>query len=258
MKDDAPSLTALGVSLARSRLERPSTPTGDPSAEARLEQALLQGFEPSNWERERERGDRFWRWVTSRTEFMDGAVLQAIEEGVTQVVVLGAGYDGRALRFRAPGVRFFEVDHPATQADKRRRLDAVDASTDGITFVAADFTEDDLEDRLAAAGHDARARSLFVCEGVLRYLPEHSFHALLRASAARAAPGSVLAASISTAADRSEVRPGPPDEPVLTVPPRDVALEWVAAAGWTVESVVDVDGNPAGAPRGRLLVRAHP
>jgi methyltransferase (TIGR00027 family) len=255
MRDDAPSLTARGVAIVRSRLDRPSTPTGDPAAEARLEQSLLEGFEPRR--RDRDRGVEFYGWLAARTRFFDDIVLAEIRDGATQVVLLGAGYDGRALRFRTPGVRFFEVDHPATQADKRRRLDAVDAPTGGITFVAADFTEDAVDDALAGAGHDAGTRSLFVCEGVLRYLPEHSFHSLLRASAARAAPGSVLAASISTAADLSEVRPGPPDEPVLTVPTRAVALEWVAAAGWSVDSVEDADDNPPGSSGGRLLVRGR-
>jgi methyltransferase (TIGR00027 family) len=255
VKDDSPSLTARGVAIVRSRLDRPSTATGDPGTEARLEQSLLEGFEPRR--RDRDRADSFFGWLEARTRFFDAAILAAIDDGITQVVLLGAGYDGRAFRFRAPGVRFFEVDHPATQADKRARLDAIGASTAGITFVAADFTDDDLDTVLGRAGQDATVRSLFVCEGVLRYLPEHSFHALLRASAARAAPGSRFAASIATAAAVSEVPPGPPDEPVLTVPPRAVALEWVAAAGWSVDEVDDADGNPAGAPRGRLLVRAH-
>jgi hypothetical protein len=79
-------------------------------------------------------------------------VLGAIVRGVTQVVILGAGYDGRALRFPTPGVRFFEVDHPATQADKRDRLALLDVVTEGISFIAADFTEPGLDQRLADAG----------------------------------------------------------------------------------------------------------
>jgi hypothetical protein len=47
--------------------------------------------------------------------------VSALEAGIDQVVVVGAGYDGRALRYSRPGVRWFEVDHPDTQADKRER-----------------------------------------------------------------------------------------------------------------------------------------
>jgi hypothetical protein len=69
--------------------------------------------------------------IIARTRFFDGRVLAAISAGTGQVVILGAGYDDRALRFRSPGVRFFELDHPATQADKARRLRALRAAKPG-------------------------------------------------------------------------------------------------------------------------------
>ena len=65
--------------------------------------------------------------LAARTRFFDERVLEAISDGIGQVVILGAGYDDRALRFRSPGVRFFELDHPATQADKARRLRVIKA-----------------------------------------------------------------------------------------------------------------------------------
>ena len=40
-----------------------------------------------------------------------------------KVIIVGAGYDGRAIRYARPGVRWFEVDHPATQRDKLERLE---------------------------------------------------------------------------------------------------------------------------------------
>src|SRR5262249_13684879 len=125
------------------------------------------------WIQRRVDGARsFLAFLTARTEFIDAALLRAIDAGIRQVVILGAGYCGRAMRFRAPGVRFFEVDHPATQADKRSRLDRLGVASDDITFVAADFTEPGLDFALESAGHRRDERSLFVLEGVLRYLPE--------------------------------------------------------------------------------------
>ena len=62
--------------------------------------------------------------LAARTRFFDEQVLAALDRGIRQVVIAGAGYDDRALRFRSPGVRYFELDHPATQADKRRLLAA--------------------------------------------------------------------------------------------------------------------------------------
>jgi len=263
VRPDQPSLTALGVAAARSRLDRPATPTGDPDAEARLVRHLVDGADFGG----RDRGD-FVRSMAVRTRFFDDAVLRAIAGGVKQIVIFGAGYDGRALRFRTPGVTFFEVDHPATQADKRRRLAAVVASTDGIRFVAADFIEGGLPGILAEHGQDRSERSLFTCEGVLRYLPEHSFRELLRAAAERAAPGSELAVSISTRVPDAddvagtrrvaqEQRLAESGEAVLTVPERVVALRWLAEAGWSEDSVEDMAATASGTRPGRLLVRAH-
>ena len=62
---------------------------------------------------------------------MDDHVVAAIAAGVRQIVVCGAGLDDRALRFRTPGVRFFEVDHPVTQADKAARLRAIGVAAGG-------------------------------------------------------------------------------------------------------------------------------
>src|SRR3954451_5426825 len=52
------------------------------------------------------------------------------------VIVPRAGYDCRALRFRTPGVRFFEVDHPATRHDKRARLARLDQIGASVADVA--------------------------------------------------------------------------------------------------------------------------
>jgi methyltransferase (TIGR00027 family) len=217
MRVDQPSLTALGVALARSRLERPSTPHGDPAGDQALAVSLLDDA-PERYRRRAARldtdrsVDEEWRalggWVRARTRFFDDAVLGAIDDGVTQVVILGAGYDGRALRFRSPGVRFFEVDHPATQDDKRRRLTRLGVDAHDVEFVSADFTQPGLASVLERAGHRADERSLFVLEGVLRYLPEHWFRELLAVLAARAAPRGELAVSISTRLDAGP-RPTP-------------------------------------------------
>lgn len=263
VKSDAPSLTAAGVALARASFDRPAAPTGDPDAELRLARSLS-----AEWTREprdRREGSEFVRFLEVRTRFFDNAVVRAIDAGIHQIVILGAGYDARALRFRTPGVRFFEVDHPATQRDKRARLDEIGASTDGITFAAADFTEPGLDTALDAAGYDRHAAALFTCEGVLRYLPEQWFRALLRTTAEVSAPESTFVASISTREADVEL----PEhetarqqaleasgEPVLTVPPRAVALQWLVDAGWSDPQLESVDAAALGTRPGRLLVRA--
>ncbi|MHB8328179.1 MAG: class I SAM-dependent methyltransferase [Acidimicrobiales bacterium] len=121
MRPGRPSLTARGVAVARAGVERPRSPMADLDGEHRLEQGLARWFWlPSGPLR---------RYLGVRTRFFDERVLDAISSGTDQVVIIGAGYDTRALRFRSPGVRFFEVDHPATQVDKRRRRAACSSST---------------------------------------------------------------------------------------------------------------------------------
>ncbi len=189
MRTDEPSRTARGVALIRSRLERLPWATGDPDADQRLTTDLLGDWTGAEHMGRTSTRDVLLGWVETRTDFFDAAVVDALRAGVRQIVILGAGYDGRAMRYRTPGVTFFEVDHPATQADKRARLDTVRASTEGIAFVAADFTEPGLGAALASAGHDAGASTQYVCEGVLRYLPEEWLIELLRVMAERTVPG---------------------------------------------------------------------
>jgi methyltransferase (TIGR00027 family) len=222
------------VALVRAGLVRPHTPGGDPDAQ----RALCVGMTATPAERWRDE-------VTERTRFFDGHLVAAISAGIRQVVVVGAGYDDRALRFRAPGVRFFEIDHPLTQADKVRRVRAMGTDTDRLVFVPADFGLDDITDLLAAHGHDDAEPSLFICEGVLVYLDQPTISALLRALRSRAGPGSTLAASLAThpqgidsglVADMANAgRRTGVSEPWRTILPADQHLALLSGAGWQAE-----------------------
>jgi methyltransferase (TIGR00027 family) len=131
--------------------------------------------------------------MATRTKFFDDETVAALERGVRQIVIIGAGYDARALRFRSPGVRWIEVDHPATQPDKRARLERLGVSVDHIAFVPVDLLTDDLAVALAQAGHDTEAPTLFICEGLFAYLPRGATLALCETLRSRAHPQSVLA-----------------------------------------------------------------
>lgn len=122
----------------------------------------------------------FVAYVRGRTRFFDDQVQAAIEDGPCQIVIVGAGYDDRAHRFAAPHARFIEVDHPATQADKRTRLRRLGVDTTGIAYVSADVGKEPPSEPLAAE-LEAGVRTLFVCESLLPYLKPHPAEALLRA-----------------------------------------------------------------------------
>jgi methyltransferase (TIGR00027 family) len=264
MRTDEPSRTARGVAAARSTLPRLPWGPGDPEADERLTASLLETRPITPPVRSGRTRGGFAGYIEARTAFFDTAVVGALERDVRQIVILGAGYDGRALRYRTPGVQFFEVDHPATQADKRRHLERINVSVEDIAFVAADLTEPGLATALADAGFDIAQPSQFLCEGLLRYLPERWFRELFVVTAECAAPTSELAASISTRnGDVSDDERAREDalalagEAVLTVPRAEVALEWLAAAGWTPVTVEDSARRETDSRRGRLLVRAR-
>ena len=246
--------------MTRARFDRPYTPGGDPGAQRRLcrgmPPASVGGHEAS---------------LVARTRFFDERVLGALSAGTGQVVLLGAGYDDRALRFRSPGVRFFELDHPATQSDKARRLRALRAvkpGSGGPTLAPADFRNDDVAGVLEASGHDAGRPTLFLCEGLLVYLDQPTCVRLLGGLRARAAAGSELAASLAThregldsgwVAAVANSRRGHPREPWLTILPAAGHLELLGQAGWQLNESVDAADLGTGVEPGRsLLVIAAP
>jgi methyltransferase (TIGR00027 family) len=139
-----------------------------------------------------------WRWLLYmqvRTFALDQEVARFSQEGGRQLVLLGAGLDARALRLRHLGLRVFEIDHPATQAHKRRLLGQADAG-DKATFVAWDFEHDSLAglpQRLADLGYRPEERGCVVWEGVTMYLSERANAATFAMLAGLLAPGSAVA-----------------------------------------------------------------
>jgi methyltransferase (TIGR00027 family) len=119
-------------------------------------------------------------WVALRTRYIDDCVRRALDRGTRQVVILGAGLDTRAARLGRAGVRFFEVDQPASQADKHERLSRFEGyPNDAARFVPCDFELDDFVQLLESAGLDRRAPTCFVWEGVIYYLPEEAARSTL-------------------------------------------------------------------------------
>jgi len=117
-----------------------------------------------------------------RTRLIDDAVLAALAAGAEQVVLLGAGYDSRPYRIAAMSrARVFEVDHPTTQASKRRRIEAIlRALPANVVWVPVDFLREDFGAALLAAGYEPARASLFVWEGVTNYLDADAVDHALR------------------------------------------------------------------------------
>jgi methyltransferase (TIGR00027 family) len=120
-------------------------------------------------------GERYaaYFYVNARTHYIDAALRRAVAAGATQVVILGAGFDSRAYRFRGsfPAVRFFEVDLPATiEAKKSRVAEALGGLPDYVRYAPIDFNTQKLEDVLVAQGYDPKQKTFFILEGVVMYV----------------------------------------------------------------------------------------
>jgi methyltransferase (TIGR00027 family) len=120
--------------------------------------------------------------MVARSRFAEDALARAVARGTGQFVILGAGLDTFAYRNPYPEgtLRVFEVDHPATQAWKRRKLrNASIAVPASVSYVPVDFERDALADRLAAAGFDASRPAFFSWLGVTMYLTDEAFASTL-------------------------------------------------------------------------------
>jgi len=116
------------------------------------------------------------RWIEDR-------VRACLAEGVDQIVILGAGFDTLALRLHRefPHVRFFEVDHPATQQIKRRALESRFMLASNITFIAADLTQESWERALLSqSDYRDQAHTLVIAEAVLMYLQPNDLDAIFK------------------------------------------------------------------------------
>jgi len=215
MTDGGPSRTALTVALMRAihtRLDRPrliDDPWGDrlvsATEKAALYQRALDGADPEARERLDALGSRqavidavlrahpTYGGVVVRSRYAEDELEQAVVRGAHQYVLIGAGFDSFIVRQPAfaRGIAVFEIDHPATQAMKRRRLDecGVDVPPN-VHFVAADLSRESLASVLGRSTFSRADPAFFSWLGVTIYLSREANLATLRGIATSAAPGS--------------------------------------------------------------------
>ena len=123
-----------------------------------------------------------YEYMIARTAFFDEVFIEALNESVSQIVLLGAGYDTRALRFADlnKAARIIELDGAATQNRKRKCLkkSRIDIP-EHVTYIPMDFDKDPLKDVLERAGYEENRETLFIWEGVCMYLEPTSVDAVL-------------------------------------------------------------------------------
>jgi methyltransferase (TIGR00027 family) len=190
-------LVGMGRAAAHGRTDvaRFSDPTAMPllpdAARARVERfrsgpkprGLREGFEHGALEQRA-------NMMVARTVAIDDAIREA---SAPQLVILGAGLDGRA--WRMPELRdaiVFEVDHPDSQREKKQGVAQLSQLAREVRFTAVDFERDDLDAALAAVGHDPKRPTTWVWEGVVMYLERVDIEKTLGVIARRSAPRSRL------------------------------------------------------------------
>jgi methyltransferase (TIGR00027 family) len=132
--------------------------------------------------------------VITRSRYTEDALQEAIARGIRQYVLVGAGMDSYALRLpRDAALRVYELDYPATQGFKLRRLAEEGIATPpAARFIAADLAQQGVGEALRRSDHDPRTPSFFSWLGVTVYLTREANLAALRGMAACSPAGSEL------------------------------------------------------------------
>ena len=133
--------------------------------------------------------------LVARTRYIDDYLKQCIDDGIEQLVILGAGYDSRAYRFDElrPRVRVFEVDHPDTQRAKIQKVKRIFGSLPShVVYVGLDLDEKKLREGLLEAGYRKDKKTLFIWEGVTVYLTPEAVDETLAFVAENSGKGSSI------------------------------------------------------------------
>ncbi len=118
-----------------------------------------------------------YEYVIARTKYIDAVFKHALFEQFTQILIFGAGFDTRALRFRkeASDTKIFELDTPLTQQAKINQYKKRQLSIpENLIFISIDFDKESLSVKLDNAGFCKGHKSLFILEGLVMYLQPKS------------------------------------------------------------------------------------
>jgi len=196
MKKTQASLTAQGIAIAR--VLESSKPAGericyDPLARQLISPIfyLLGTLFADVDERKNPGAIGF---LVARCRYMDDYLQECLDKGIQQLVILGAGLDSRAYRFEQlkDQVKVFEIDHPATQLVKQKKLRKIFGNLpEQVTYVPVDFNEETLQ-KLFDFGYNRQLKTLFIWEGVVHYLTPEAVGRTLEFVVKNSGPGSMI------------------------------------------------------------------
>jgi methyltransferase (TIGR00027 family) len=133
--------------------------------------------------------------VIARTRYIDDYLEACIDDGIRQLVILGAGYDSRAYRVdKLKGrAKVFEVDHPDTMRAKVEKVKKIFGFLpDGVVYVPIDLDKSKLNEGLFKSGYDENLKTLFIWEGTTPYLSAEAVDEILAFVSNNSAEGSSI------------------------------------------------------------------
>src|SRR5580704_6309372 len=174
MQDARPSRTALRVALRRAAHQlydaRPLV-LEDPVAVPILGKTYAEELRRTPTRSDRPFSVGLRAFLVARSRYAEDTLAHAVERGVKQYVLLGAGLDTFAHRNPHSHLRVFEVDHPATQQWKRELLETSRLPAPGnLTYAPVDFERESLPEQLLSVGFDPDVPTFFAWLGVVPYL----------------------------------------------------------------------------------------
>ena len=239
---DGAAMTAIGVAVIRVReSRRPDALYLDPLAQSFVG-AAREGFSAQRWASLEELADQFYEGRSVAVRLVDDRVRDAVNSGIKQIVMLGAGLDTRAFRMELPSdVSVFEIDLPELIAFKEPVLvNRAAAPTCRRQVIAADL-RGDWTTPLRESGFRSDSPALWVDEGALAYLPPGPRRDVVAELTRLSAPGSRFGVSRYSVDANSAPYTGlaklvggsaSGQAPQETV--RDVR-EWLDSLGWDTE-----------------------
>ena len=245
-------LTALQVAAERAReSSQPDALFVDPLAKeviTHVEDEHGVEWSSSGWSdaTRRQMGD----YVAIRTDFIDEKMLSAARDGLRQIVILAAGVDGRGYRLDwPPTTRLYEFDRPELQAFKHEvvRRGTLQPTVD-LVPVSGDLNDDWLTP-LQKAGFAADQPTLWLLEGLLRYLTSEEADRLVARVSSASAPGSRLVAVYTFGDETRSARRAHEDKDesmsiLLSLAqggPSAAPQAWLSRFGWTVDATTIAD-----------------
>ncbi len=196
MEPSRPSRTALRVALRRAAhqlYDALPRVLDDPIAVPILGEAYGEELRRTPMRPDRPFSVALRAFLVARSRYAEDTLARAVNLGITQYVLLGAGLDTFAHRNPYPKLRVFEVDHPATQQWKRELLQTSGLATPAnLTYAPVDFERESLPEQLHSAGFDPQAPAFFAWLGVVPYLTLEAFRSTIAFIGARPAGSGVV------------------------------------------------------------------